>query len=163
MHPVARWPYRSHTLQWMRLSEDSLRVFWRMAIACSSIGLEFVRRKRLTAGCGVSCRRMSWSTSMGFCSVPGVFSVTVKNTIDGLSEWGESVLIGSGDKIGIVRGESSISDILGGEIWTAGGRCSSKRGWRGEGDGERWFCRSRWSLTISRIVCQKCALAMAYS
>ena len=72
-----------------------------------------------------------------------MFSVTVKNAIDGLSEWGESVLIGSGDKIGIVRGESSISDILGGEICTAGGGCSSKRGWRGEGDGEQRFCRSR--------------------
>ena len=45
-----------------------------------------------------------------------MFSVTVKNAIDRLSERGESVSIGSGDKIGIVRGESSISDILGGEI-----------------------------------------------
>ena len=72
-----------------------------------------------------------------------MFSVAVKNAIDGLSEWGESVTIGSGDKIGIVRGESSISDILGGEICTAGGGCSSKRGWRGEGDGEQRFCRSR--------------------
>ena len=45
-----------------------------------------------------------------------MFSVAVKNAIDGLSEWGESVSIGSGDEIGIVRGESSISDILGGEI-----------------------------------------------
>ena len=51
----------------MRLSEDSLQVFWRMAIARSSIGLEFVRCKRLTAGCGVSCRRISRPTSMGFC------------------------------------------------------------------------------------------------
>ena len=65
-----------------------------------------------------------------------MFSVVVKNAIDGLSEWGESVSTGSGDKIGIVRGESSILDILGGEICTA-------RGWRGEGDGERRFCRSR--------------------
>ena len=72
-----------------------------------------------------------------------MFSVAVKNAIDGLSEWGESVSIGSGDEIGIVRGESSISDILGGEICTARGGCSSKRGWRGEGDGEGWFCRSR--------------------
>ena len=94
-----------------------------------------------------------------------MFSVMVKNAIDGLSEWGESVLIGPGDKIGIVRGESSISDILGGEICTAGGGggCSSKRGWRAEGDGEQRFCRSRCSLTISRIICRKCALAMAYS
>ena len=72
-----------------------------------------------------------------------MFSVMVKNAIDGLSEWGESVLIGPGDKIGIVRGESSISDILGGEICTVGGGCSSKRGWRGEGYGERRFCRSQ--------------------
>ena len=65
-----------------------------------------------------------------------MFLVAVKNAIDGLYEWGESVSIGPGDKIGIVHGESSISDILGGEICTAGGGCSSKRGWRGEGDGE---------------------------
>ena len=45
-----------------------------------------------------------------------MFSVMVKNAIDGLSEWGESVSIGPGDKIGIVCGESLISDILGGEI-----------------------------------------------
>ena len=44
-----------------------------------------------------------------------MFSVAVKNAIDGLSEWGKSVSIGSGDEIGIVRGESSILDILGGE------------------------------------------------
>ena len=45
-----------------------------------------------------------------------MFSVAVKNAIDGLSEWRESVSIGPRDKIGIVRGESSTSDILGGEI-----------------------------------------------
>ena len=45
-----------------------------------------------------------------------MFSVAVKNAVDGLSGWGESVSIGLGDKIGIVRGELSTSDILGGEI-----------------------------------------------
>ena len=57
----------------------------------------------------------------------------MKNAIDGLSEWAESVSIGSGDEIGTVCGESSISDILGGEMCTERGGCSSKRGWRGEG------------------------------
>ena len=100
----------------MRSSEDSLRVFWRMAIACPSIGLEFVRHRIATAGCGVSCRRISRSMSMGFCRVPGVFSVAVKNAVDGLSGWGESVSIDPGDKIKIVHGEPSTSDILGGEM-----------------------------------------------
>ena len=45
-----------------------------------------------------------------------MFSVAVKNAVDGPSEWGNSVSIGSGDKIATVHGESSASDILGGEI-----------------------------------------------
>ena len=79
-----------------------------------------------------------------------MFSVAVKNAVDGLSGWGESVSIDPGDKIGTVRGEPSTSDILGGEMWTARGGCSSKRGWR-----KPSFSIS---LTIGHIVCQKCAL-----